>query len=169
MRGRVLVLAALAFAGCGGGDDDAPQAKGLSGDPIPLADYIKRADKICQAGRVRARKALTELQTSLQSDDGELTDDDVMMLNAEGAEQVRPLVRKIQQLPPPDSKREEADAYTRAMQETLFALDDAVEAYRDEDRVRTENALEHNRDLSEDIIKHARAVGFKVCGTEFSS
>jgi hypothetical protein len=59
-------------------------------------------------------------------------------------------VRKIQQLPPPDSKREEADAYTRAMQETLFAL-------------------EHNRDLSEDIIKHARAVGFKVCGTEFSS
>ena len=166
----VIVAAALCvLAGCGGGDDDTPRAKSLAGDPIPLADYIKRADKICKAGRTRARKELTGLQTSLQDDDGKLSDDDVMTLNAEGAEQVRPLVRRLTELPPPDSKRKEADAFTRAMQDTLSALDEAVKAYRGRDRVRTENALERNRDLAQDIVSNAKAVGFNECGTEFGS
>jgi hypothetical protein len=55
----VIVAAALCvLAGCGGGDDDTPRAKSLAGDPIPLADYIKRADKICKpAAPVPARSS----------------------------------------------------------------------------------------------------------------
>jgi hypothetical protein len=162
-----LLAVTVAVVGCGGDDDDAPEAKGLSGDPIPLAAYIKQADKICKAGRIRAREELSQLQARLQ-DDGELTPEDVMQLNEEGATQVRPLVRELTQLPPPDTKRSEADAYTRAMQETLFALDDAVKAFHDGDEGKTNDALGRNREVAQDIVSNAKAVGFKECGTEFS-
>jgi hypothetical protein len=169
MRVLLAALAAVALAGCGGGDDRAAATPtpALSGKPIPLASYVARADTICRRGGKRIRARLRPLQAQV-SRDGDVTADEAMLLNDAGGQYARSVVDEIAALPPPDSHRADAEAYTRAMRDTLATLKEAVERYRASDRAAAQDALRRNRALAADIVSAARAVGFKECGSEFS-
>jgi type II secretory pathway component PulM len=169
MRLLLATLAAIALAGCGGGADapDPTPTPGLSGKPIPLERYVARADRICRRGLKRVRAQLRPLQAQLGSD-GALTPDDAMILNDAGAQLARPVTEEIAALPPPDRHRADAEAYTRALRDSLTTLRQAVDDYRAGDRAAAQDALSRNRALVGDIASAAAAVGFKQCGKEFS-
>jgi hypothetical protein len=169
MRLVLAIAIALAATGCGGGGKtpDPTPTPALTGKPIPLERYIARADRICDRGRKRVLARLRPLQAQFNAD-GTVTPDEAMILNDAGGQFARPVIEEIAALPPPDSHREDAEAYTRAMHDTLAALKEAVQRYRDGDRDAAQDALRRNRALAGDIVSAAQAVGFKQCGTEFS-
>jgi hypothetical protein len=158
------LIAALAVAGCGG--DDASEAT-LKGDPIPLSEFITKADRICRDGQDQAAIALGPMQRRF-GQDGSLTGDEAMLINRKGADLVRPMVDKLAALPPPADRADEANAYLRAIKDTLANLNAAVAAYGKGDKDATNEALERNRKRAVDSVSAAKAVGLKVCGTEFS-
>jgi hypothetical protein len=85
------VIAALAVAGCGGGDDTSEAT--LKGDAIPLSEFVTRADRICRDGQDQAATVLGPLQRRF-GQDGSVTADEAMVINRKGAELVRPMVKK---------------------------------------------------------------------------
>ncbi|HEX8206641.1 MAG TPA: hypothetical protein VF587_11340 [Solirubrobacteraceae bacterium] len=179
MRRRLAaLLVAAAAAGCGGGDDteDGP-APGrpprtpdtLFGEfrPIPLEQYLARGDRICANGRRTARAKLAPLQQKANAD-GELTPQEVMELNRAAVRLVRPMVRRLTQLPPPRTKRADAERYIRIVLGTVRALDEAAAAFDAEDVAGVREAIARNRKLALESADAAAALGFKQCGTEFS-
>jgi len=156
------VAAVTAAAGCGDESADTAAPKG----DLPLKSYVTQADSICAAGRINALRTLAPLQVRLTRD-RKMSDDDAMKLNAAGAKAVRPIFRKIAALGRPSTKAAEASTYLKTNRDTLAALDDAVEAYERGDRAATAKALQRNRAGAADIIRAAKALGLRICGTEF--
>jgi hypothetical protein len=158
------LVAALAAGGCGG--DDGSDAA-LKGDPVPLARFVARADRICRDAQDAAAVTLGSMQQKF-GQDGTLTGDEAMIINRKGAELVRPMVQELAALPPPAGREDEANTYLRATEDTLTGLDDAVAAYEKGDKAAINDALERNRERAQDSVEAAKAVGLKVCGTEFN-
>jgi hypothetical protein len=169
MRRLAILVLALAAAGCGGGGDkpDPTPTPDLSGRTIPLERYIARADRICARGGRKVRERLRPLQAQISAD-GTVTPDEAMILNDTGGKLARFVLDDIAALPPPDRHREAAEAYTRALRDTLDTLAEAVGRYNPGDRDAAQDALRRNRALAGDIVDAAKAVGFKRCGTELS-
>ena len=177
------MLLALLVAGCGGGDDEEPEPQRpaetqaerpaetssnafAEADPIPLTRYIARADRICARGRREARAALAPQQRRAAAD-GKTTPQEVMELNRAASKLVRPMVRRLTELPPPQRKRAEAERYIKTTLDTLRAIDEAVAAYDRDDVEAANEALRRNRKLAFESANAAGAVGLKACGTEF--
>jgi len=167
---RLAILACAAVAGLGGpagcGDDDAADpAAPPKGDTRSHAEYVARADRLCAATRRRAQAKLLRLVRSLARDG--LSIGDAMRVNREGADAVRPTLRRVEALPRPTVKRKEVDAYLAAVRTTLEALDDAITAHERGDAAGRTRALARNRRNGPKILPAARRAGFKECGTEF--
>jgi hypothetical protein len=164
-----LLVMTLAATGCfGSGDAPEPTpTQALTGKTIPLERYIIRADRICVRGGRKVRERLRPLQAQVSAD-GDVTPDEAMILNDTGGKLARFVVDDIAALPPPDRHREAAEAYTRALRDTLDTLAEAVDRYNVGDRDAAQDALRRNRALAGDVVSAAKSVGFKQCGTEFS-
>jgi hypothetical protein len=172
VRGRlagVLATAALAAAGCGGDDEDSGSgSEPAASETIPLADYVARADRICAGERGRLRAELRPLGERIGAD-GKTTEAELMELNKAAAEGARPLVEELRDLPEPETKQAEVREYEAAVTKTLDLLDASVAAFERGDREEAAEKIEENRASVAEIERSAGAVGFKECGTEFSS
>ncbi len=169
---RLAILACAVVAGLGGpagcGDDDAADPKAPPrGDTRSHAQYVARADRLCAATRRRARTRLLPLVRRLAQDG--LSIGDAMRVNREGADAVRPTLRRVEALPRPTARREEIEAYLAAVRTTLEALDDAVAAHERGDAAGRTRALARNRSGGAKILPAAKRAGFKQCGSEFGS
>jgi hypothetical protein len=168
MRRLAILVLALAATGCGGGDGPDPTpTPTLTGRTIPLERYIARADRICARGGRKVRERLRPLQAQISAD-GAVTPDEAMVLNDTGGKLARFVLDDLAALPPPDRRREAAEAYTRALRDTLDTLAEAVDDYNAGDRDAAQDALRRNRALAGEIVDAAEAIGFKQCGTELS-
>src|SRR5918999_1574964 len=89
------LVVSLAFAGCGGGDDEEQP------DSLTKADYVKQADAICAETEKRQRALLTEFQQENKNAGGGPQAMEEMITSAA----LPPLERQakeLAELPPPD-------------------------------------------------------------------
>ncbi len=167
LRGRAgllsMLVGSLSLVACGGGDGGGPDR---AEQGVSLAEYVKRADRLCLAGRNRVRAELAPLQEAA-AEDGRFTRAEAMQLNSEGAKLARPLLEEQEAIPKPDDKRSDVEDYLKANRDTIEALDRAVESFERGDVDEANAELQRNRQLAFEITRAAGAVGFKQCGSEF--
>jgi hypothetical protein len=147
MRGRTggiaLVAVAMAFAGCGGDDDN-----GSSGSGPTKAEYIAKADAICQAGDDAINTASKSLGSSPTEAEVTTFLTGTLLPNIEGQ------LKDLRALEPPKDDKD-----------TINAIYDALEA--DVAKAKADPAtlnVAGSKSPFADANAKAQAYGMKVCG-----
>jgi hypothetical protein len=171
------VTLAVLLAGCGGGGEKTAAtatatppaaARGSASQTIPLDEYLRRADALCKDLRETQRPRLRRMQRRLARD-GRFSTRDVMRLNEAGYERSKSLDEKLRTIPEPDAKARLVQDYIDTVRDSLLALGDAVRSYQQGDRKATAEMLARNRQNAIESARIAARIGFRECGTEFST
>src|SRR5689334_17104526 len=106
----VSLVAALAFAGCGGGDDDKGDG---GGKPLTKAEFIRQADAICTAGDAKIAAATKDLGADTDKDAIAKVIGDSVLPNIQEQHD------KIADLAAPKGDEDEIDAMLSTLQAAL--------------------------------------------------
>lgn len=153
LAGSALVAVA-AGAGCGGDD-----AGGGSGE-LSKAEYIERADAICQELYERRDPLQAEAARAAQSGDS----DRAAATLANAAEITDSRIAALEELAPPAGDEEEVDEVIVRGKEVASSGDAAAEAVRENDSKALAEASREGQVATARFNKAAIDYGFFVCG-----
>ncbi len=154
-----LLVAALALAcclaaaaGCGG-DDDAGKAKTATTPPLTKAQYIDRADKICQASTAQLKAAGVKLAGGRE---GKLSQAQIVtFLKDSSVPTYEQMLERLRALRPPPDDAGALDAY-------LASLANAIDTVKADP---AKYAKPTAPDPFDDSNARAERYGLKVCGS----
>jgi len=149
---RVLVSGLLVLSAAGGCGEDT----------IPLADYVERANAICEDNNTRGRAELQRARKRLEAD-GELDSKELPELNRKALEILRPGLDRLAELPPPDQQQDVAETYERASLDANDAFADVIQAQEDGDVERFRDARASNEKHTQDAREAADELGLDDC------
>jgi hypothetical protein len=150
MRVLVVGLVLVALAGCGGEDT------------IPLSEYVDRANAICQESNTEGRDEIRQFRDEREAD-GNLDRNEVQEVNRKALDTARDSTERLADIPPPDERRADAEAYEQRVREANDAFGDMIEAVEDGDTERAGEALDRNEKLIGDAKDLARDLGLDEC------
>ena len=161
----LLGAAALAVAGCGGGDNDGGEPVGGADTRLTKAEFIARAAAICRdvtraqgrySGRIRALSRVDELKRLAP------ILDDALGASRQGLERLRAVRAQA-----PGEDRAALDAYYAAADRLLAASTQLRDATRSDDRAKARRIAARADALSDDAQRRADAYGLEDCGDAF--
>jgi hypothetical protein len=130
-------------------------------DPIPLSEYIDRANEVCHYSNTEERADLQRLYDEATADG--LDRDEVQEINREVLERARDSTERLAEIPPPDERRADAEAYERGVEEANDAFEDMIEAIDDGDSERAGEANDRNDAAIEKAKDVAGDLGLDEC------
>jgi hypothetical protein len=144
----VLTLAALA-AGCGGGGD---------GDPLSQAEFVAKADAICQKYEAKL-DALGQPQN-----EGELAAfaDKAIPIAKDGREELGDLT-------PPENQQETYDRWLEQGDRAIEVVEDLRDAAKDGDTAEIQRIAQEAEQADQESNRLAAQLGFKECGASPAS
>ena len=151
-------LAVLALAGCGG-DDDSADADATPAS-LTRAEYIERADEVCQ--ELYEQRDPLEVQAA---EAGQRGDTDTAAQTFENAVEITAnRVADLEGLPIPVGEEQRVEAFVENARATIEPAEQAAAALRDEDAAELEAASRRGLRATTRFNKSALDYGFLVCG-----
>lgn len=151
-------LAVLALAGCGGDDDSADTDAAPAS--LTRAEYIERADAVCQ--ELYEQRDPLEVQAA---EAGQLGDADTAAQTFENAVEITAnRVADLEALPVPAGEERSIHAFTENARATIEPAEQAAAALRDGDAAKLDAASRRGLRATTRFNKSALDYGFLVCG-----
>lgn len=150
----------LLLAGCGGGSDDS----GDGGDSVPSeltkAEYVERADSICQ--QLYEQRDPLEIQAAKAAQAGDREQGASVFDNAADVTDNR--LDEIEALPVPAGDEKQVQAILGSGGTVADSARAAAEAIRDDDVKALAKESTRGRTATQQFNKRSIAYGFLVCG-----
>ena len=145
MRGALLLLAgSVVLAGCGGGD---------GGDRLSQAEFVTKADAICQEYEAKL-DALGQPQN-----EDELADfaDKALPIAKDGRD-------RLGELNPPENQQKTYDRWLEQGDRAIEIVEDLRDAAEDGDRAEIQRIAQEAEQADRESNRLADQLGFKECG-----
>ncbi len=151
----VALACALAAAGCGD-DDGGDKAKTTTTAPLTKAQYVERADKICQATTAQLKKEGAKLSAGAAKT-GNLPPQDeiVMFLRNTSVPTYERMLASLRVLPPPPDDAAELDGF-------LASLANAIDTVKEDPAKYSKTSAP---DPFDDANARAQRYGMEICGS----
>lgn len=165
-----LVAALVALVGCGGSDSSSSgtTAAASSGEPLTKAEFVERADAICE-DRAPEREALQEqaqeLAEEINAGDDQAPEElaDLLVEAADHAEQE---FSELRALVPPSSDATRVNSMLYAAGSQVALTREGAEDLRNGDFEAFTEVTENSSEIKDRASRIARAYGMEVCGAE---
>jgi hypothetical protein len=147
-------LVVIALAGCGddNNDDDAQTEAASSAEAIPIAQWIKQADAICQ--QTDERVGALEQPRDVE-DFGRLANEVQALVAAE--------LEQLRELAPPQEIAEDVEEMLSLQELEVDAFDEVEEAASTGDQATLESALEESEQPGNEANQIAESLGLEEC------
>lgn len=143
-------VTALLIAGCGGGGDEAPSK----------ADYIKKADAICQSNDAEAKRLSGQANAQLAAGNFKAGAASLR----EAADVARKTFNEVKALDLPSDGADQVEALFASSEKGFTSLDETIGVIETGDVPKIKAAVAETAKLNEETDRLAAAFGFQQCG-----
>ena len=122
------MLAVLAMGGCGDGTDSG----GEGADGATLAEWSKRAEKLCEQNANRAERGVLRLAREARAEDISRREYAARVLDL-SARQAAPALDRLAAIPSPRGHEQEVDEFITRLQKAITSFQQSADALRTRD------------------------------------